>query len=169
MEKNKNSKQSNYHSQHMSRILAIQSLYAFSMHNSFKTLKLVSNEILKSYKNNELVDDFSFLQSESYDSPDEELFQQLISGYTNSNLQQDELIRKYLKPGWTLEKIDMLLKSILLLAVFELQYFGDFPVKVIIDEYVTITGLFYEKAEIGFINGILDAIAKEIRAIEFKK
>ena len=38
------------------------------------------------------------------------------------------------------------------------------PVATVISEYVDVAHAFYDKRESGFVNGLLDAIAKEARA-----
>ena len=38
------------------------------------------------------------------------------------------------------------------------------PVGSVISEYVDVAHAFYDKRESGFVNGLLDAIAKEARA-----
>jgi transcription antitermination protein NusB len=40
----------------------------------------------------------------------------------------------------------------------------DVPVATAISEYVDVADAFYDKREKGFVNGLLDAIAKNVRA-----
>ena len=164
----KKQKDSSYKPQHIARTLAVQALYAYTIEDHNKTLQWQADKILKSYKKRELIDDFNQADTNKLDFPDEDFFHKLISEFSSNKLNQEELIKRFLEGKWTIEKLDILLKVILMLATFELQYFGDIPVKVIIDEYVSITKLFYEKSEIGFVNGILDAIGKELRNEEFE-
>ena len=65
-----------------------------------------------------------------------------------------------------LEKTDKLLKIILFAAVFELMFKQNTPVKVIISEYLLASEYFLEKIQIGYLNAILDKIAKELRKEE---
>ena len=51
-------------------------------------------------------------------------------------------------------------------ATYELSHRPDVPVAVIINEYVEITKAFYEGDEIGFINGVLQEVAQNLRAEE---
>ena len=48
-------------------------------------------------------------------------------------------------------------------AIFELMFKHNSPTKVIINEYVKTSEFFLEKAQIKFVNAILDKIAKNIR------
>lgn len=157
-----------YKSQHLSRLLAVQTLYAFFIQDKKKDLISIANELLKNHQKNELNDDFNHELEKNNNLIDEYFFNTIINEFVNSELDQETLISKYLKTGWNYEKLDLILKCILSFAVFEIQFFGSIPIKIIIDEYVTITRSFYGKTEIGFVNAVLDSIAKEIRPDEFK-
>ena len=77
----------------------------------------------------------------------------LIEETVNSNLSEDI----------ALEKTDKLLKIILFAAVFEFMFKHNTPTKVIISEYVLASEYFLEKIQIGYLNAILDKMAKQIR------
>ena len=47
--------------------------------------------------------------------------------------------------------------------VFELMRRKDVPSEVVIDEYVELAKAFFDPAEAGFVNGALDAIARDVR------
>ena len=78
----------------------------------------------------------------------------------------EETINKYLKADIDLKKTDKLLKIILFAAVFELLFKHNNPKKVIISEYLLASEYFLEKVQIGYLNAILDKLAKEIRKDE---
>ena len=75
----------------------------------------------------------------------------------------EETINNYLKTDIDLKKTDKLLKIILFAAVFELLFKHNNPKKVIISEYLLASEYFLEKVQIGYLNAILDKLAKEIR------
>jgi len=76
---------------------------------------------------------------------------------TNQHLQNiDELIKQFLKK-WSFERITIIEKSILRLAVMELEY-TDIPKKVAINEAVELAEDFSGQKSKKFVNGILDAI-----------
>jgi N utilization substance protein B len=56
-----------------------------------------------------------------------------------------------------------LLKIIVFAAIFEFMYKHNNPTKVIINEYVKTSEFFLEKAQIKFVNAVLDKISKNIR------
>ena len=59
-----------------------------------------------------------------------------------------------------------MLKIILFAAVFELLFKHNNPKKVVISEYLQASEYFLEKVQIGYLNAILDKLAKEIRKDE---
>ena len=75
----------------------------------------------------------------------------------------EETVNKHLANDIELKKTDKLLKIILFAAVFELLFKHNNPKKVIISEYLFASEYFLEKVQIGYLNAILDKLAKVIR------
>ena len=75
----------------------------------------------------------------------------------------EETINTHLSNDINLVKTDKLLKIILFTAVFELMFKHNTPTKVIISEYVLVSEYFLEKIQVGYLNAILDKIAKVLR------
>ena len=75
----------------------------------------------------------------------------------------EETVNKHLANDIELKKTDKLLKIILFAAVFELLFKHNNPKKVIISEYLLASVDFLEKVQIGYLNAILDKLAKVIR------
>ena len=76
-----------------------------------------------------------------------------------------ETIKNYIPDDLDLKKTDKLLKIIIFAAIFELMFKHNSPTKVIINEYVKTSEFFLEKAQIKFVNAILDKISKSIRKL----
>jgi transcription antitermination protein NusB len=55
------------------------------------------------------------------------------------------------------------MRQIIRAGTYELIARHDLPAGVIINEYVDVADAFYAKREKGFVNGVLDAIAKAVR------
>ena len=55
------------------------------------------------------------------------------------------------------------MRAILRAGAYELIARPDVPVASVISEYVDVAHAFYDKRESGFVNGLLDAIAKDAR------
>lgn len=83
----------------------------------------------------------------------------LIKG-TISNLEKiDEIIKKYSK-NWIPERLTVIDRSILRLAIFEMLYMHDIPAVVTIDESIELGKTFGGENSGQFINGILDSVKK---------
>tara|TARA_B100000941_G_scaffold289473_1_gene268923 strand:- start:3073 stop:3474 length:402 start_codon:yes stop_codon:yes gene_type:complete len=97
-------------------------------------------------------------------------YKKFIKDVVTGTLERSELIEEtinnFLKTDINLEKTDKLLKIILFAAVFELLFKHNNPKKVIISEYLLASEYFLEKVQIGYLNAILDKLAKEIRKDE---
>ena len=75
----------------------------------------------------------------------------------------EETINVNLKDDIDLQKTDKLLKIMLFAAVFELMFKHNTPKNVVISEYVRASEYFLEKAQIGYLNAVLDKLSKFIR------
>ena len=106
-------------------------------------------------------------------NPDEKIiynksqYKKFIKDVTEGTIERKELIEetieKFLKDDIDLKKTDKLLKIIIFAAVFELLYKHNNPKKVIISEYLKTSQFFLEKAQIKYLNAILDKLSDLIR------
>ncbi len=65
--------------------------------------------------------------------------------------------------NWKMERVSLIDRLILRIALVELIYFESTPKEVIINEAVEIAHRFSSRKAGGFINGILDRVAAEVR------
>jgi N utilization substance protein B len=97
-------------------------------------------------------------------------YKKFIKDVVTGTLERSDLIEEkiglYLSKDINLQKTDKILKIILFAAVFELMFKHGTPKKVIINEYLLASEHFLEKIQIGYLNAILDKIAKELRKEE---
>jgi N utilization substance protein B len=63
---------------------------------------------------------------------------------------------------WRIERMNVVDRLILRLAVYELMYEPDTPGKVVINEALELAGTFSAAESVRFINGMLDAIRKTL-------
>ena len=75
----------------------------------------------------------------------------------------EETVNKHLSSDIDLDRTDKLLKIILFAGVFELIFKHNIPTKVIISEYLLASEYFLEKIQIGYLNAVLDKMAKQLR------
>ncbi len=99
---------------------------------------------------------------------DVEYFSEITHGVISTQVQVDNLIESVLATGWTLSRLDSTLRALLRSATFELIEQPDIPARVVINEYVDIAHAFFDAVEPAFVNGVLDRLAHEIRADEFR-
>ncbi len=78
----------------------------------------------------------------------------------------EETINQHLSQDIDLKKTDKILTIILFAAVYEMLFKHKNPKKVVISEYILASEYFLEKIQIGYLNAILDKIAKVIRKDE---
>ena len=90
----------------------------------------------------------------------------VVTGTLERSELLEETINSHLRDDINLQKTDKLLKIILFAAIFELMFKHNTPKKVIISEYLTASEHFLEKIQIGYLNAILDKIAKILRKDE---
>ena len=95
--------------------------------------------------------------------PDRALFMRLITGVMENRQELETLIKTSLGDKWKMERMSPLLLAILACAIFEMKYTGKTNPVIVVNEYVNLTGRFFEPGEIGFVNGLLDALSQEFR------
>jgi len=84
----------------------------------------------------------------------------LLDGVREKEGVINRLISRYAQ-NWRLERMSVIDRNILRIAVYELYYQDDVPTSVAINEAVEIAKRFSTDDSGPFINGILDAMAKE--------
>ncbi|HJU77253.1 MAG TPA: transcription antitermination factor NusB [Sphingomicrobium sp.] len=103
------------------------------------------------------------IEDEQYHEAERSFFDDIVTGVDARRDEIDALIGERLAQGWTLERLDRPMRAILRAGTYELMARPDVPVATVISEYVDVAHAFYDKRESGFVNGLLDAIAKEVR------
>jgi len=138
------------------REMAVQCLYSLEF-----------SEVEKNYREYGLLNEYpdillSLAKSEHIqpNSPVYAFADELVKN-TIINIEQVESEIDKLSDNWELEDIALLDRNILCLAVYELL-FTDTPAPVVINEAIEIAKKFSSEASGKFINGILDALNKEI-------
>ncbi len=102
------------------------------------------------------------VEGEQYLPADADFFRQIVGGVIRSQLDIDPTIDKALSADWPVGRIDATLRAILRAAVFELLRRRDIPAGVVINEYVDIAKAFYADDASAMVNGVLDAVARQV-------
>jgi len=92
----------------------------------------------------------------------DELTQQLVLGVGNAKSALDERIAAKAK-GWTLSRMPVLDLNVMRLAVYELTERPDVPTAVVLNEAVELAKRFSTDDSGRFVNGVLAAVAAEVR------
>lgn len=103
------------------------------------------------------------IEEATYAEAEIDFFDDVVQGSCARRDEIDALIAANLGSGWTVERIDKLLRQILRAGTYELIARADIPTGSVIGEYLDIADAFYNKREKGFVNGVLDSIAKTSR------
>jgi N utilization substance protein B len=137
-------------SRHRSRHRAVQVLFQCDVR------RIAPEEALRNY--------YSTLYSEeSEEEPGRDKFMEdLVDGTSARRDEIDARIERH-SEHWRLERMPAVDRNILRLAVFELLE-GKLPSPVIIDEALELARRFSGQESVGFINGVLDSIRRELPA-----
>jgi N utilization substance protein B len=103
---------------------------------------------------------------EAIGETDRELFAAIVRGASERRSELDEMVGSALAAGWSLERMDRVLRALLRAGAFELFARAETPARVAIAEYVGVANAFYEGREPGFVNGVLDKLARVLRPDE---
>jgi len=136
------------------RLAAVQALYQQEMEGT-ETARLIHE-----FHQHRLG---ATIEGDTYADAEISFFDDLVSGALTRGDEIDALIAERLADGWSLERLDKPMKAILRVGTYELIARPDVPVASVISEYVDVADAFYDKREKGFVNGLLDAIAKVSR------
>ena len=136
------------------RLAAVQALYQQDMEGT------PLPRLLKEFHDHRLGAE---IEDNRYHEAERDFFDDVVSGADARREEIDALISARLASGWTLERLDRPMRAILRAGAYELIARADVPVGSVISEYVDVAHAFYDKRESGFVNGLLDAIAKHAR------
>ena len=103
------------------------------------------------------------IEGATYAEAEQSFLDDLVSGTAARLAEIDALVAGRLAEGWSMERLDKPMKAILRVGTYELIARPDVPTASVISEYLDVADAFYDKREKGFVNGLLDAIAKGAR------
>jgi N utilization substance protein B len=133
----------------LQRLLAVQASYQISINELSEENSIDS--ILKT----------ALLQpglEELKKKPNFNYAKKILSGSINNSDKIDLMIRENLTSSRKFDKLDKLIQAILRLAIYEISFDIKVPKKVIINEYLNISHIFFSGDESKLVNGILDSI-----------
>ena len=137
------------------RLAAVQALYQQEMEGT------PTARLLHEFHHHRLG---ATIEGDTYADAEISFFDDLVEGTLARRDEIDALIADRLAEGWSLDRLDKPMKAILRVGAYELVARPDVPTASVISEYVDVADAFYDKREKGFVNGLLDAIAKSARS-----
>ena len=106
------------------------------------------------------------IHEEERSGQDEDYLRELVYGVTGEADELDELIKPALRRS--LASVATIETNVLRLATWEMKNRLEIPYRVIINEALELTRAYADESARGFINGVLDKLAKELRSVEVK-
>ncbi len=102
-----------------------------------------------------------FQEHFSFNEVTDEFTKRLVVGVLEHCQEIDRLIERY-SENWRLDRINIIERNILRIALFELLYCEEIPPKVTMNEAIDLGKRYGSEDSGGFINGILDRIQNEV-------
>ena len=136
------------------RLAAVQALYQHTME------EIPIPQLLHEFHMHRLGEE---IDEEQFADADVAFFDDVVEGTTARLAEIDGLIEAKLASGWSLTRLDRTLHQILRAGTYELLARRDVPVGSVINEYLDVAHAFFDSKDTRFANGLLDAIAKDVR------
>jgi transcription antitermination protein NusB len=136
------------------RLAAVQALYQLEMEGTPMA------RLLHEFHEHRLG---ATIEDVTYANAEVDFFNDVVKGVDARRDEIDAAIAAKLSEGWSIDRLDRPMRQIIRAGTYELLARKDLPAGVIINEYVDVADAFYAKREKGFVNGVLDAIAKAVR------
>ena len=94
-------------------------------------------------------------------------YKKFIKDVVNGTIERKEYIQdfmnKELKDDINENKTELMIKLMIMAALYEFMYMHKIPIKVIISEYLKVADFFVQDSQKGFLNAILDKASKLAR------
>lgn len=141
------------------RLAAVQALYQRQMEGT------ALNRLLDEFHQHRLgrqIDDEDHGEA-LYAEAEIAFFDDIVSGVAARHEEIDTRLAAKLAQGWTLARLDKTMLQVLRAGAYELIARPDVPKPSVISEYVDVAKAFFDDREAKFVNGVLDAIAQDVR------
>ena len=106
----------------------------------------------------------SFLNKESIITFPKHRYKKFIKDVVNGTIERKDLIEdlmnRELKNDINENKTELILKLMIMAAIYEFMFMHKTPIKVVIKEYLKVSDFFVEGSKKKFLNAILDKVSK---------
>jgi N utilization substance protein B len=124
-------------------------------------VKSLVNKTIKVFGEEETEEEPVLLDLSANWEDDKAFFEELYHQTIQEDEKYEALIAASVK-NWDVERVALLDKIILKMALCEMHIFRSIPVKVTINEYIEISKLYSTPKSKQFVNGVLDKMAQEL-------
>ena len=94
-------------------------------------------------------------------------YKKFIKDVVNGTIERKELIQdfinKELKDDINENRTELMIKLMIMAAIYEFMFMHKTPVKVVISEYLKVADFFVQESQKGFLNAILEKVSKVSR------
>ena len=142
----------------IARLGAVQALYQLALNPG-----LPADSVVGEFRLHRLGRE---IDGDVYGEADEALFTDIVKGVARHRERLDETISASLSEEWPLRRLETILRLILEAGAYELAHRPDIPPRVTLSEYVGIAHAFFDGGEPGMANGVLNRLARALRAEE---
>ena len=87
-------------------------------------------------------------------------FEKLVHGVTENMQEIDEQLTKNLE-NWSLSRLPKIERTVLRIALYELQYMQDTPNRVVLNEAIELCKTFGDEKSSKFVNGVLSKFTQQ--------
>jgi N utilization substance protein B len=136
------------------RLAAVQALYQMDME------KIGLARLLDEFHAHRLGAE---IEDATYAKAEQSFFDDVVAGVDARRAEIDSLIEAKLGEQWKIGRLDKTMLQILRAGSYELIARADIPTATVIDEYLDVAHAFFDAKDAKFVNGLLDAVAKEKR------
>ena len=109
-----------------------------------------------------------YLNKESEITFPKHRYKKFIKDVVNGTIERKELIQdfidKELKNSINVNKTELMIRLMIMAAIYEFMFMHKTPINVIISEYLKVSDFFVEKPQKNFLNVILDRASKVTRS-----
>ena len=130
---------------HRAREFVLKALYALEQSDSEE-----NTDVFKTLTENSGLDKKTFE------------FAKALFKYTSENVGEIDAFIQSLASNWDLNRMAVVDKNILRMAIAEVEYMPDVPVKVAINEAIELAKKYSTMESAAFVNGILDTVLHKV-------
>lgn len=108
------------------------------------------------------------IEGSEYAEADHKYFANIMRGVVERQTEIDRALAKATGKAWQYDRVDTIMRATLRAGAYELLANETVPLRVILDEYLKVTGAFYpaNSDEVSFVSGVLHEIARQFRSGE---